>query len=93
MSIEGLFAGFLLFIASLLAIVMPLRQAGALNGTGVENQHTRLLQDYDRLLTNLRDLDEDYSTGKIQMSDYQIEREALVQRGVVLLKQLDKKAH
>ncbi|RMG78489.1 MAG: hypothetical protein D6712_21325 [Chloroflexi bacterium] len=44
---------------------------------------------YDRVLTNVRDLDEDYDTGKITEDDYRQERDLWVQRGVQVLKAMD----
>ncbi len=52
-------------------------------------QRDRLLTHYERLLTNIRDLDEDFATGKIQPADYQQERERWVQNGVQILMALD----
>lgn len=48
-----------------------------------------LTADYDAVLTALRDLDFDHTTGKIAAEDYEPQRAALTARGVVLLKQID----
>ena len=40
-------------------------------------------------LTNIRDLDEDFSTGKINEEDYRTEREVWARRGIRLLRALD----
>jgi hypothetical protein len=53
-------------------------------------QRDRLLIYYERVLTNLRDLDEDHATGKMPDADYSLEREEWVQRGIQVLKALDK---
>ncbi len=44
---------------------------------------------YERVLTNIRDLDEDFSTGKMGENDYEAERETWVQRGIQVLKTFD----
>jgi hypothetical protein len=48
-----------------------------------------LLAERDNVLTALRDLDFDHSTGKIAAEDYQAQRAALVSRGAAILQQLD----
>jgi hypothetical protein len=52
-------------------------------------QHDRLLGLYERVLTTIRDLDEDYSTGKMPEESYRQEREIWSQRGVEVLQALD----
>jgi hypothetical protein len=53
-------------------------------------QRDRLLIYYERVLTNIRDLDEDHATDKMPEADYNREREEWVQRGIQVLKALDK---
>lgn len=48
-----------------------------------------LLVRREQVLSSLRDLDFDYSTGKINDEDYTRQRERLMQTGVAVLKQLD----
>ncbi|GAB4553016.1 MAG: hypothetical protein OHK0023_21640 [Anaerolineae bacterium] len=48
-----------------------------------------LAQHYDRILVQLRDLEEDFSTGKIAQEAYQLERERLTLIGIKALKALD----
>ena len=55
----------------------------------IQKQRERLLAYYERVLTNLRDLDEDHATGKMPDEDYAAEREEWMQRGVEVLKTLD----
>jgi hypothetical protein len=55
----------------------------------LEKQQERLLAYYERVLNNLRDLDEDHATGKMPDEAYVEERETWVQRGVQVLKAID----
>ena len=55
-----------------------------------ERQRSRLLVFYERVLTNIRDLEEDHATGKIATGDYESERESQTQRGIQVLKTLDR---
>lgn len=48
-----------------------------------------LAQHYDRILVQLRDLEEDFSTGKIAQDAYQVERERLTLIGIKALKAMD----
>ncbi|HRF95716.1 MAG TPA: hypothetical protein PLZ51_10995, partial [Aggregatilineales bacterium] len=48
-----------------------------------------LLNAYERLLSRLRDLDEDYNLGKMPQADYEIERKQLAERGATLLAQIE----
>ncbi len=52
-------------------------------------QQERLIVIYERILTNIRDLDEDYATGKISSDDYEAEREIWVERGIAILRAMD----
>ena len=92
MSLPGLFMGLVILVGILLFVVSPLmRPAGA--GTPVdllvEKQRERLLMVYERVLGNIRDLDEDLTTNKMSEADYTTERELWVQRGIQVLKTLD----
>ena len=54
-----------------------------------QEQREQVLSYYERVLTNIRDLDEDRSTGKISDENYRMEREVWAQRGIRLLRALD----
>lgn len=89
MSIEALVLTLTLTAICALWIAAPLlRNARGLSGKEAL-ERDRLLTAYDRLLTNIRDLDEDFATGKIAAEAYQPEREALIQRGIDMLTALD----
>lgn len=91
MSIESLVIVATILIISGLWIGAPLfaRQAATGRRTLEQKQTERLLNHYERILLNLRDLDEDFSVGKIQPQDYEQDREQLVQRGIQVLIALD----
>lgn len=91
MSIEGLIASLVVVGLAALYIALPLLRGNRENSSdlALQKQSERLLVYYERVLTNLRDLDEDHATGKITSDEYQFEREDWVQRGVQVLKALD----
>ena len=92
MSVAGLVFGLILLLAAFIWIGAPLlrREKFRLGGDEVlQKQHERLLLIYERVLTNIRDLDEDHTTGKMQTTDYESERESWVQRGIQVLKAMD----
>lgn len=92
MSLESLVIGLTLLIIVALWAGAPLlgrRRARVDSADLTHKQAERLQVHYERLLTNLRDLEEDNATGKVQPEDYQSERERLVARGVQILMALD----
>ena len=92
MSTEGILAGAVILLIAIAWIGSPLlkRHSTMRNEQALrQKQRDRLLMIYERVLTNIRDLDEDRSTGKMRLSDYEAEREEWVQRGVQVLKALD----
>lgn len=92
MSLESLVVSLTILIVAVLWIGAPLLNRRRVRQRDPEVGHKqteRLQVHYDRLLGNLRDLDEDFATGKIRESDYHSEREALVVRGVQILMALD----
>ncbi|MBI1257684.1 MAG: hypothetical protein GC204_09460 [Chloroflexi bacterium] len=91
MSIQGLLFTLLLALFVLAWIVLPLLQRSAKSEDDplLEKQHERLLVYYERVLRNIRDLDEDHALGKIDEGEYTHEREEWVQRGAQVLQALD----
>lgn len=57
-----------------------------------ERERDELLTAYERVLATIRDLDEDYNTGKLRPDVYQQDREYWAAEGIKLLEQLDPKA-
>lgn len=92
MSVIGLLMGLVLVLSVAAIVIAPLFR-GEASETSAEaqmhKQRERLLGMYERVLTNIRDLDEDHNTGKMPTGDYQQEREQWVQRGIEVLKALD----
>jgi hypothetical protein len=92
MSIAGLLFALVLGLAALVIVAGPLLRPARRERAAAENlrlQRDRLRSYYERVLTNIRDLDEDMATGKINQSDYEAEREAWVGRGIRLLRAQD----
>jgi hypothetical protein len=92
MSYEGLLVSLILAAVVVLVIAAPLIRRNtrrASSDTQLLKQRDRLLVYYERVLTNIRDLDEDHATGKMLDDDYTTEREVWVQRGIQVLKALD----
>jgi len=54
-----------------------------------EHERSSLLAERDRVLNALQELDFDYTLGKVPEDDYPNERNALLQRGAEILRQLD----
>jgi hypothetical protein len=91
MSTAGIVAGIIITLAVALLTLWPL--VAGLRGPK-HKYDTDTLESaqvhYDRVLTNIRDLDEDYALGKVQADYYETERAKFVVEGVELLKQIDK---
>lgn len=92
MSIEGLLAGIIILSIAAAWVGLPFWQKSVVtinDDLTLQKQRERLLIVYERVLNNIRDLDEDHSTGKMPDADYAAERETWVQRGIQVLKTLD----
>lgn len=93
MSVEGLLIGLVIVVFFGVFVFEPLlrHREGEFQSEGAltERQRERLLTYYDRVLTNIRDLDEDHATGKLATEAYAQEREAWVQRGIQVLRALE----
>ncbi len=92
MSIAGLLIACVLTLLTLAFVLKPLLRPARedrLSGGSLAMQRERLSSYYARVLTNIRDLDEDFTTGKIGPEDYRSEREVWVERGIRLLRVQD----
>lgn len=90
MSIAGLMMSMALACAAVALVIYPLlRPSIPKSNHGRREQLDRVQAYYARVLTNIRDLDEDFSTDKISEADYRQEREVWVQRGIRLLRAQD----
>jgi len=93
MSIGGviLLVAFLIGIAAI--VLWPLlqdRREGTESGEpGALSGIAKLQAQHEAILLAVRDLDFDHQTGKLTTDDYHEQREALIQRGVETLKQID----
>jgi hypothetical protein len=89
MSLEGLIAALVLTTITLIIIGRPFFADSTEPDRGLSRQRVRAQAYYERVVRNIRDLDDDHSIGKIAAEEYQTEREIWVQRGSVVLKLLD----
>lgn len=92
MSYEGLLVSVVMAAIVTLLIAAPLLRRDMKrkdSSVQAQKQRDRMLAYYERVLTNIRDLDEDHATGKLLDTDYGVERETWVQRGIQVLKALD----
>lgn len=96
MSSTGLIVVILVAAASAFWIALPMitRRKIATSLVQIQKQkaHDELLTTYERILASIRDLDEDFNTGKLQEDVYQQERAYWADRGVQVLQQLDPQA-
>ena len=93
MSALGLTVSLVLAGIGVAWIVFPLLKrdlgSAADNRTPFKKEHEQLTHQYELVISTIRELDEDHSTGKIQPDEYAHERPLWTQRGVKILKQLD----
>lgn len=89
MSTEGLILAAFALAIGLGWVLLPLLSKSRVVNAAEQKQRDQLLALYEQVMTNIRDLDEDHSTGKIQAEAYQVEREQWVERGVHILETLD----
>ena len=92
MSIGGLIITLALVLIATVVVARPFFRF-APNQTGdakLQLQRERVHSYYERVLINIRDLDEDFQTGKIAQADYHEEREVWVYRGIRLLRVADR---
>lgn len=91
MSTEGMVVVAILAMVSLLALGMPFIAARRRTSEAAllrEKARDELLTTYERVLATIRDLDEDFNTGKLAEDTYRQEREYWAERGVAILQQL-----
>ena len=93
MSVGGLVISLLLALLAGAIALRPLWRSGAGDDQPRKiagRQRSELLAAYERVLTNILDLDEDLATGKIRPGDHEREREAWLGRGIAALRTLDR---
>lgn len=93
MSVPGLLITLFLAAVVFFIVIAPLLirypDRAASDDPQTERQRERLNTYYDRVLRNLRDLDEDHALGKIEPALYEQDRAVWVERGVQALKALE----
>lgn len=92
MSILGLVISLALILIAIAIVAHPLlrpRKESEQDDLLLQVQRDRVEVYYERVLTNMRDLGEDYATGKIDEVDYREEREVWAHRGIRLLRVRD----
>ena len=72
-----------------LFVTRPFFQQKRIRSAESTPEFSSLLAERERLLTALQELDFDQSLGKIPTEDYPVQRAALLQKGVEVLRQLD----
>lgn len=76
----------------LLWLAFPFINRAGLQAEAAFKQRDRekLLVDYERILTTIRELDDDFRLGKLSQETYQMEREVWAEQGTALVEQLEK---
>jgi len=88
MSTTGIVISLIILALGVIWIVMPLRRGRNLPSAALTPQE-QLVAVYERVVARIRDLDEDYASGKLLEEDYATERTALTERGVQILQTLE----
>ena len=89
MSIAGIIV-LVIMIAIVLSILFaPFFRRTTSKNIPLDRQRERAIAYYERVLTNVRDLDEYVATGKLSQQEYQQERELWAERGVKILRLFD----
>lgn len=89
MSLEGLLVALVLAGIVIAIVGRPFFSVPETEQVSLSRQRLRAEAYYERVVRNIRDLDDDHTTGKIATDEYTAEREQWVQRGSVVLKLLD----
>lgn len=92
MSVTGFLIGLGLSLLAAAIVAGPLLRRERLSASSRRHQRERVEAYYERALINIRDLDEDFATGKVNADDYRRERDVWAQRGIRLLRVRDQLA-
>lgn len=93
MSTAGIIASVVILVSGIAWVLMPLllrRTSQQHEQLNAQKSRDELVTTYERVLAVIRDLDEDFSTGKLTQDVYQREREIWSERGVEVLHLLEK---
>ncbi|MBE0702657.1 MAG: c-type cytochrome biogenesis protein CcmI [Afipia sp.] len=88
MSTTGIVISLIILVVAVAWVVMPLRRGRDLPSAKVTAQE-QLVSVYERVVARMRDLDEDFASGKLSEEDYTGERTALAERGMQILQTLE----
>lgn len=89
MSIAGSVIGVILAAGFIFSLLYPFFNARRQSQQEQADRLVSLRVHYDRVLTNLKDLEEDLSLGKIEQEFYEGERAKFLQEGVHLLQEIE----
>jgi hypothetical protein len=93
MTIESIVILLVVAAGTVAALALPIVQnrTGMYRGKQYLEQlsYDELLTEYERVLVMIRDLDEDHNMGKLDLEQYQYEREYWAKQGVTLLQKLE----
>jgi hypothetical protein len=89
MDIGSILAGVALLLLTAAFVALPLVQHSGKRISEEERQSSELQAGRDRVLFSLQELEMDFNTGKVTESDYLEQREALMQEGAGILRQID----
>lgn len=91
MSAAGLIFALLFVAAGCAYVLLPITRQAQIRSQSerARKAHDELLTAYERVLSAVRDLDEDFQTGKLDAETHHEERSRWVQRGAGLLQQIE----
>ncbi|MCB0056703.1 MAG: c-type cytochrome biogenesis protein CcmI [Caldilineaceae bacterium] len=88
MSTTGIVISLIILAVAVIWVIAPLRRGRNLPSAALTAQE-QLVAVYERVVARIRDLDEDFASGKLHEEDYTSERAALTERGVQILQALE----
>ncbi|MCS7072601.1 MAG: hypothetical protein NZM00_13925, partial [Anaerolinea sp.] len=92
-SSEALILSLIMMAISIVVVALPLLRRSQLEQQRArESEQLKLLAAYERALVTVRDLDEDYSIGKLPEDQYRVERATWLERGAAILEMLEQYA-
>lgn len=89
MSSAGLIVSLIIISAGVVWVLFPILQQAKRKGGEVTRERDELLTRYERVLSAIRDLDEDFQVGKLDATAHHEERTRWSQRGVEVLQKLE----
>jgi hypothetical protein len=89
MDIGSIFLVLAILIPVVLYIYRPFMERNNPTASNSEQEYSSLLAKRDQVVATIQELDDDYNLGKIPDEIYPTRRQALLQNGVEILRQLD----